>query len=273
MGGDAHPAVVTSNLDLRHERGDFGSNSLGNRGFIEGRTGSARSGKIFGSSSPVLNRFRNYYKVYQGVKQSFHLYILSLTNTLPMAFKLLIVKAIKPAFALGALATVYYGTYEWNKAKNALHLDPRMSEEQMIKVFNEIDTSHDGFISEKELHDALEAKGLRIGKFGMDAMMKAADENHDGSISKEEWIHMIKTMHANPSMHVPEKHLAKGNKYSPKHIDVDQHIKEAPHLAPGIGPKRDQKARVHAPMVNPNSASAKQLTHIGDNITNPTKKN
>ena len=28
MGGEAHPAVVTSNLDLRHETGDFGSNSI-----------------------------------------------------------------------------------------------------------------------------------------------------------------------------------------------------------------------------------------------------
>jgi hypothetical protein len=183
-----------------------------------------------------------------------------------MSFKLLLVKALKPAFALASLGTVYYGTYEWNKAKQILHLDPRMSEKEMIKVFNEIDVNNDGSISEKELHDALEKKGLRIGKFGMDAMMQAADENHDGAISQEEWIHMIKDMHANPSMHVPEKHLDK-SKYSPKHINVDQHIHEVPHLAPGIGPKR-----VQGP-IQPSSVAKKQtqLTHIGDSIAHPKK--
>ena len=29
MGRAAHPVVVTSNLDLRHETGDIGSNSIG----------------------------------------------------------------------------------------------------------------------------------------------------------------------------------------------------------------------------------------------------
>ena len=107
-----------------------------------------------------------------------------------------LIKGSKPmAMASGLIASVY-GTYQWNKTKDALHLDKGMSKEELEKVFHEIDKDNDGFIEEKELLNYLKSKGVqKVGAYEVHAMMEAADETKDGKLSLEEWRDLIRETH------------------------------------------------------------------------------
>jgi len=104
---------------------------------------------------------------------------------------LILVKA-KPFIAATGVGVTSYGAYQWKEAKKVLNLDENMSCEEMMKLFDEIDEDHSGDIDTDELHAALLIRGLDVGKFGLQAMMQTADEDDDGKISREEWVHIIK---------------------------------------------------------------------------------
>lgn len=61
-------------------------------------------------------------------------------------------------------------------------------EENMLKVFNDIDTNNNGSIDRKELKDMLLKKGIIKSRLGFNKMFKSADLDLDGNISLDEWI-------------------------------------------------------------------------------------
>ncbi len=65
-----------------------------------------------------------------------------------------------------------------------------MKKEDLANLFDKIDADHSGFIDVNELDHALKATGEKFRSFEIKSMMDAADENHDGKISKEEFLHM-----------------------------------------------------------------------------------
>jgi Ca2+-binding EF-hand superfamily protein len=46
-----------------------------------------------------------------------------------------------------------------------LHITKKMSREELVKLFDEIDVDKSGEIDEKELHDALNKHGMRVGRW------------------------------------------------------------------------------------------------------------
>jgi hypothetical protein len=101
----------------------------------------------------------------------------------------------KPLMAMGALVGSAYGTYNWNKTKQDLHLDKSMSKVELHKVFAAIDTDNSGFIDEKELLAYLKSKGVKVNGFQVHEMMKVADETKDGRISLAEWDDLVRETH------------------------------------------------------------------------------
>jgi hypothetical protein len=89
------------------------------------------------------------------------------------------------------------------------------NEKEMGKLFDDIDVDHSGSIDKSELKTALAAKGLKVNMVAIEAMMQAADEDHDGKISKEEWIHMCHRVSAHHSF--PTKYLEKPEDHSAVH--------------------------------------------------------
>ena len=111
--------------------------------------------------------------------------------------KLFLLKAWKPALLLGAAAYSSYGFYQWDQARKAFHIDNNFTNDQLYKLFDSIDKDKSGSIDRDELLKALEKSGVKMANMKVDAMMEVGDENHDGSISKEEFAHIFKTIKSN----------------------------------------------------------------------------
>lgn len=156
------------------------------------------------SVSKKFFRFSAYptsYKVFQELK------------FLTMSFKLFLLKAARPVMAVGAIAVTGYGYKQWERAKNALHLSA--NEAEMVTLFHKIDTDMSGHVSRDKLRTALDQAGLHLYSPQITAMMKSADENHDGTINEEEWLHLCsKILHKDiQKHHVPAYHAAEAPKY------------------------------------------------------------
>ena len=124
-----------------------------------------------------------------------------------MSFKLLILKVAKPVMAVGAVCVSAYGYKQWESAKNALHLTT--NEAEMVTLFHKIDADKSGTISREELKTALENAGLHKMPAQIGAMMKSADENDDGQINEEEWLHLCsKILHKDIKKHHVPTHYA-----------------------------------------------------------------
>ncbi len=95
-----------------------------------------------------------------------------------------------------------------NQAKIAFHIKNPGNENELNTLFDRIDKDHSGSIDRQELIKALEASGLKLSGYRVDAMMKAADENNDGSISREEFLHVFKSLHDIPHEGAPPLHEA-----------------------------------------------------------------
>lgn len=86
------------------------------------------------------------------------------------------------AIAPGAFAQS--STQGGDMQENSMHMHGRMmGHGEMSKMFDAMDTNHDGYVSEAE-HTAY-----------MDAMFKQADANNDGKLSKEEMRNAMKQHH------------------------------------------------------------------------------
>ncbi len=70
-----------------------------------------------------------------------------------------------------------------------------MKDSDLLAVFDSMDTDKSGSISKSELKIALDKTGLKFSDKDIDAMVFAADENKDDSISKEEWLNLCKHIH------------------------------------------------------------------------------
>lgn len=122
-------------------------------------------------------------------------------NTNKMSFKLALVKLVKPVTVATVAVVSAYGYREWDKAKNALKLS--VNDKDMTVLFDKLDSDHSGYIDKGELREALKQSGVKVNYLSLEAMMKAADENGDGKISREEWLHMCHHIFHDSSGEVP----------------------------------------------------------------------
>ncbi len=118
-----------------------------------------------------------------------------------MSFKLALVKLVKPVTVATVAVVSAYGYREWDKAKNALKLS--VNDKDMTVLFDKLDSDHSGYIDKGELREALKQSGMKVNSLSLEAMMKAADENGDGKISREEWLHMCHHIFHDSSGEVP----------------------------------------------------------------------
>lgn len=111
----------------------------------------------------------------------------------------------RPVAVVSAVAVSAYGYREWDRAKSALHLST--NDAAMIALFNKVDKDHSGYIERQDLRDALKSAGFQVNTVALEAMMKVADENTDGRISKDEWLHICHSINNDGSLshplHVP----------------------------------------------------------------------
>jgi hypothetical protein len=86
------------------------------------------------------------------------------------------------------------GTWQWSAALSSLNVTGRNAahEESLMEVFDRIDDDGNGFIEEDELYIALKAAGMHITRKGLKAMIKVADDNNDGVISREEFCKLVR---------------------------------------------------------------------------------
>jgi uncharacterized membrane protein YoaK (UPF0700 family) len=80
------------------------------------------------------------------------------------------------------------GSWEWKEVLDELFDDDDAihTEEDLMKVFDDIDADKNGSIEMEELRKALEKSG-KVKDFKLKALMRAADINHDNLIEREEW--------------------------------------------------------------------------------------
>ena len=95
-----------------------------------------------------------------------------------------------------------YGLYEWNRAQDALKLKGKTINELSI-LFDQIDSNKSGSIDLNELEDALKKYGdnSKFSKSQIRAMMNKADIDHDGQISREEFMKICEELHT--TTHIP----------------------------------------------------------------------
>jgi predicted MarR family transcription regulator len=107
--------------------------------------------------------------------------------------------------------------YEWKRAQHALHLDGKNLDE-LSQIFDEIDVDKSGSIDLKELDQALKKTHQKFGRIQLDAMMNSVDANHDGKISREEFLNVCHAEH-NQSTHIPQLNLSTNSSHPPKLTD------------------------------------------------------
>ncbi len=74
--------------------------------------------------------------------------------------------------------------------------------QELSAIFDQIDEDKSGAISLSELDHALnQSNNAHFGKIQLKAMMKKADVNHDGMISREEFLNLCEELQT--STHIP----------------------------------------------------------------------
>ena len=136
-----------------------------------------------------------------------------------MVFKLAMLKLAKPVGILVFGAASAYGYQQWDRAQKSLHIDTTKGDSDIMAIFDNIDKDKSGFIDEEELKDELAKTNIKISWVQLKALMLAADEDHDGKISKKEWLHVCHILQhkEKDTPHVPEKWMElKGPKKTPE---------------------------------------------------------
>jgi hypothetical protein len=103
--------------------------------------------------------------------------------------KLFFLKVWKPVTIATAGMAIAYGTRNWEKLGKKLHISNK-SDDELKKIFDNIDMDHSGFIDMHELSGLLEKEGIKLSAVGLRSLMYAADENQDGKISFEEFLNI-----------------------------------------------------------------------------------
>jgi RNA:NAD 2'-phosphotransferase (TPT1/KptA family) len=159
--------------------------------------------------------------------------------------KLFLLKIWKPVTVGVAAAVITYGTRNWDRLGKKLHLSNK-SEPELKKIFESIDIDHNGYIDERELTKLLQKEGINLSKVSIKSLMFVADENHDGKIFFEEFLHIChRIQHQEGHMDIPPwhpKHLfvpkeTHGEKSElpstiPAHVPLIKPLPEAPGLFP-----------------------------------------
>jgi hypothetical protein len=160
-----------------------------------------------------------------------------------MALKSFALKFWKPTAVAGATVYGAYGTYQWNNAKSVLHVDGR--KEELEIVFDSIDANKSGFINVDDLSKALNKSGKMFSAGDVKAMLAVADLDHDGKLSKKEFVQMCErvTSSKQENTHtMPERNLAEltkideealESKYGDTHsaaLPSQKKKEDAPHL-------------------------------------------
>jgi hypothetical protein len=63
---------------------------------------------------------------------------------------------------------------------------------QLNAIFTRLDTDHSNTIDETELFEALQKAGMNLTKHECEVMMRHADSDGDGTLSREEWIQIAR---------------------------------------------------------------------------------
>ena len=142
---------------------------------------------------------------------------------------------------LGATLTLgtFYGSYNWWQVRDRLHLTTSMKE--MEKLFKRLDADGSGKLDEGELRRALLEVGLKLSDGAIHAMVEAADKNHDGAISLQEWLDLCAAV----GVHVVDPVERAPWKSSPDYSDYKKFSlgklqSSSPALA-GVGPKEKER--------------------------------
>ncbi|CAB9499014.1 membrAne [Seminavis robusta] len=100
-----------------------------------------------------------------------------------------------------SVGAAIFGSWQWRRALEQLRKDAfsesqrsglkgdhcSSREAQMDMLFDRMDSNRSGTIDIHELHSALKLAGVRITKRETMQMIKKADKNGDGELSREEW--------------------------------------------------------------------------------------
>lgn len=100
-----------------------------------------------------------------------------------------------------SLGAAMLGTWQWKRALLQMHMtfhDPSddndesmSSAEQVDALFDQFDTDGSGCIDERELRAALRQAGIFVSKRKSAQMLKRADRDGDGTISRQEWRNIV----------------------------------------------------------------------------------
>lgn len=105
-----------------------------------------------------------------------------------------------------SLVAAVFGTWQWKNAMPKLQAtftenfggvdDVMLSDEHLDKIFDMVDEDHSGDIDFRELRLALRKANIIVSKRWVSSMMKRADTDRNGTISRSEWHAMAMSCHA-----------------------------------------------------------------------------
>lgn len=157
----------------------------------------------------------------------------------PMALRSLASKFWKPVAVAGSTVYGSYGVYEWNKAKSVLHLED-MGRDQLGQLFDSIDTKKSGYIDVEELNTALQKSAKnKFRSADVKAMLAVADEDHDGKLGKDEFIHICECVTTKSAQTVPKK-ISKSSMEKTTHVNEEALMDEY-----AVVPPQFQKPEQH----------------------------
>ena len=84
------------------------------------------------------------------------------------------------------------GYTEWYHVRHALKITN--NEADMLTLFDQLDQDHNGSLDRTELEEALKKAGIDVNFVQVELMMRSADVNDDGKISKQEWIEICQRL-------------------------------------------------------------------------------
>ena len=146
--------------------------------------------------------------------------------------KLLLLRTWKPVLLAASTIAVAYGTTKWNSVSKPLHILNR-SDEELNSLFKLLDENHTGFVDENALKQALQKEGIAISQLSLKSMIFAADVDHDGKLSLEEFLHICHKMQHQEGFRRTKPTEIQAKRY---HFPNETHVDQLPHKHKDIVP-------------------------------------
>lgn len=87
-----------------------------------------------------------------------------------------------------ALRDAIFGTWDWKTALGNLSMAEKMTETDLMDLFDSMDVNGDGRIDSEELRRGLQkSKSFELTEFRLKVIMRAADVDLDHHIDRAEW--------------------------------------------------------------------------------------